>query len=265
MRIEAIVADLDGTLVAHDSSISAATMDALTEIQSAGIPFVIATGRAPVHLREFSAITRHADIIICCSGAIGFAGPRRLWKSHLTPAAVNKVIHTAGRYDAGVAGFDGTEWYANKAYRMLRPTITNGNPHTDVTGRTLSSVQCIAMAVIHTGDVLMEISRLLAGHVRAGLSQVAGGPVVDITSSHVDKGTGVLRALDSLGAEPSAAVSFGDMPNDIPMFAVTGCPFAVGGGHPAVTAAVRETLDPVGDDGFARKIFDLAASHWRLP
>lgn len=121
------------------------------------------------------------------------------------------------------------------------------------------------MAVIHAADVLNEISHALVGDVRTGLSQAAGRPIIDITSPLVDKGTGVLRALGTLGADPAAVVSFGDMPNDIPMFAVTGRAYAVGAGHPSVAAAAHETLDPVEQDGFARKILELASSDWRLP
>lgn len=260
-----MVADLDGTLVARDSSVSAATIGALDEIRAAGIPLVLATGRAPVHLPGYAALMRYADITVCCSGAIGCIGSRRLWQSHLSHAAVSQVVTTAGRYGAGIAGFDGTQWHATRTYLQLNPTIDDGLPRADVTGSMLSRMRFAAMAVIHTGDVLMEISRALTGDVRTGLSQVAGRPIVDVTSSLVDKGTGVLRALSTLGADPAAVISFGDMPNDIPMFAVTGCAYAVGAGHPSVAAAVRETLDPVEHDGFARKILDLAASDWRLP
>jgi Cof subfamily protein (haloacid dehalogenase superfamily) len=264
VRIEAVVADLDGTLVARDSTISSATFDSLDQVRAAGIPLVIATGRAPVHLSEFSALTQYADITVCCSGAIGCAGSRRLWQSRLPRAAVHQVVMTAERYGAGIAGFDGTAWHATQMYRKLNPDIDNGRQRTTVAADALPGMRCIAMAVIHTDDVLTEIALALAGHVRAGLSQVAGRPIVDITSSLVDKGTGVLRALSMLGANPAAAVSFGDMPNDIPMFAVTGRAYAVGPGHPAVAAAAGETLGPVEQDGFARKILDLAASDWSL-
>jgi len=266
VRIEAIVADLDGTLVARDFSISAASFEALEQIRAAGIPLVLATGRAPVHLREFCALMRYADTTVCCSGAIGLAGSRRLWQFHLTRAAVRLVVRTGELHGAGIAGFDGTMWHATEAYRALNPGIDGGGQCVSVVAAgTLAAIRCVTMAAVHSGEVLTEITRALPGAVRTGLSQVAGQPILDIMPSLVDKGTGVLRALHSLGANPAAAVSFGDMPNDIPMFAVTGVAYAVGAGHPAVACAARETLVPVEQDGFARKIRDLAASDWRLP
>lgn len=265
MRIEAVVADLDGTLVARDSSVSPASFTALDNIRTAGIPIVIATGRAPVHLREFPALMRYADITVCCSGAIGQVRSRQLWRSRLTRAAVRQVVLTAERHGAGVAGFDGTRWHATEAYRRQSPGIDGGAQCGFAAPGTLSAIRCVTMAAMHSGDVLAEIARALPCEVRTGLSQVAGRPVLDIMPSLVDKGTGVLRALRWLGANPMAAVSFGDMPNDIPMFAVTGVAYAVGAAHPALAGAARETLLPVEQDGFARKVGDLAAADWRMP
>ena len=44
MRVEAVVADLDGTLVGEDSNVSQATLESLRTLRAAGIPLVIATG-----------------------------------------------------------------------------------------------------------------------------------------------------------------------------------------------------------------------------
>jgi hydroxymethylpyrimidine pyrophosphatase-like HAD family hydrolase len=121
------------------------------------------------------------------------------------------------------------------------------------------------MSVVHEErGVLAALARDLDGVVGTGLSRVAGLDIVDITARAVDKGVGVLRALQVIGTDPAAAVSFGDMPNDIPMFAVTGRAYAVGRSHPEVAAAADEVLAPVEHDGFASKINSLAASQWRI-
>ena len=44
VRIEAVVTDLDGTVVRSDFSISPATLEALDLVRSAGVAFVIAAG-----------------------------------------------------------------------------------------------------------------------------------------------------------------------------------------------------------------------------
>ena len=63
---------------------------------------------------------------------------------------------------------------------------------------------------------------------------------------------------------PAAAISFGDMPNDLAMFRVTARSYSVGDSDPEVMRAATDVLPSVEDDGFARKIADLAASDWTI-
>ena len=52
------------------------------------------------------------------------------------------------------------------------------------------------------------------------------------------------------------------MPNDLAMFRVTGRSYSVGESDPDVMSAATEVVASVEDDGFARKIADLAAVGW---
>lgn len=265
MRVEAVVADLDGTLVGEDYSVSPATVESLRTLRAANVPLVIATGRVPQGLRELGPVARYARIMVCCSGSIGRTVRRELWQYRLLSHAAAQVVDTAVSYGAGVAGFDGTSWQQTEQYERLGPKHGYGAPCTTVPTGVLRETRCVTMSVLHDrAGALVAVARDLAGLVGVGLSRVAGMDILDITSPDVDKGVGVLRALKVLGANPAAAVSFGDMPNDLPMFAVTGRAYAVGCGHPDVVTAVHEVLAPVEDDGFASKINALAASEWRM-
>ena len=75
VRIEAVVTDLDGTVVRSDFSISPATLEALDLVHAAGIAFVIATARTPQGLEHFQELARRTAIAVCCSGAIGWQSP----------------------------------------------------------------------------------------------------------------------------------------------------------------------------------------------
>jgi len=120
------------------------------------------------------------------------------------------------------------------------------------------------MAIRHAKDELTRIRDLLAGDASAASSHVGGSTVLDVMPPGVDKGTGALRALGHLDVEPSGAVSFGDMPNDLPLFSVTGRSFAVGRRDPLVVSSADHVLDDVEHDGFGRKIAELAESGWHV-
>ena len=120
------------------------------------------------------------------------------------------------------------------------------------------------MAVRHAEEALALVTRSVASDVYTALSRVAGSVVRDITPFGVDKGSGTLRALAALGIDPAAAISFGDMPADLPLFAVTARGYAVGNSEPAVVSAASEVLLPVERDGFSGKIAELAATGWKI-
>jgi hydroxymethylpyrimidine pyrophosphatase-like HAD family hydrolase len=264
VRVEAVIADLDGTLVDDNFAVSAATLRALDTLRAAGLRVVVATARTPQGLRSLPALTARIDIAVCCSGAIGYsAAHRRIWQHDLAPGTVAEVVAAATPHGAGVAGFDGALWRETAAYEQLSAGEPHGPPHATVTAAALAGTRYATMAVRHADDDLAVVARALGGSVHAALSRVACATVLDITSPGVDKGSGARQALALLGVNPGAAIGFGDMPNDLPMFAVTARGYAVGNHHPAMRAA-DEILDPVERDGFARKISELAAAEWTV-
>jgi len=132
-----------------------------------------------------------------------------------------------------------------------------------VESAALAETPCCTMAVRHRDGDLDRIAALVAsGADSAALSHVGRSTVLDVTAQGVDKGTGTRRALESLGLAPAAAISFGDMPNDLAMFRVTGRSYSVGAADSSVMDAATEVLPSVEDDGFARKIAHLAAAGW---
>lgn len=266
MLIEAVVTDLDGTLVRSDFSMSPATLEALDRIQAAGIRFVIATARTPQGLAYLGVPAHRVDIAVCCSGSIGW-NPQRMqgmWREMLEPAAVARVVEIGQAEAAGVASFDGALWRMTKEYARLSPDQPHGTTRVVVGPRELAAAPCCTMALRHAGGDLTRIAALVASDGEAGaLSHVGRTTVLDVTREGVDKGTGTVRALSALGVHPDAAISFGDMPNDIAMFGVTGRSYSVGAVHPDVMNAADEVVADVEHDGFARKIAELADAGWQ--
>jgi hydroxymethylpyrimidine pyrophosphatase-like HAD family hydrolase len=265
VRVAAVVADLDGTIVRADFSISPATLEALETIRAAGLRFVVATARTPQGLTYLGVPADRTDIAVCCSGSIGWSAEQQsmLWMEMLVPRTVRRVVEIAEAEGAGAASFDGVYWRMTAEYARLSPTQPHGTTRVVVTADELADAPCCTMAVRRAGDDLNHIAALIAAEADTGaLSHVGRSTVLDVTRDGVDKGTGTVRALAALGVEPGAAVSFGDMPNDIALFRATGRSYSVGAVHPDVISAVDKVVDDVEHDGFARTIAALAAARW---
>jgi Cof subfamily protein (haloacid dehalogenase superfamily) len=265
VRIQAVVTDLDGTVVRSDFSISPATLEALDLVRSSGIAFVIATARTPQGLEHFQVLAERADLAVCCSGAIGWSSREktRTWMELMAPVVIRRVVDIAIAEGAGVASFDGTVWRMSEEYLRLSPTQPHGPTRVVVDTTVVAETPCCTMAMRHADGDLGRIAEIVAAEAdSAALSHVGRSTVLDVTAPGIDKGTGTCRALKALGIAPSAAVSFGDMPNDLAMFRVTGRSYAVGESDAEVMRSASEVLPSVEDDGFARKIAQLAAADW---
>jgi Cof subfamily protein (haloacid dehalogenase superfamily) len=265
VKVQAVVTDLDGTVVRSDFSISAATLEALDMVRAAGIAFVIATARTPQGLEHFQALAQRTTLSVCCSGAIGWSSrdKTRTWMDEMGAPEIRRVVELAVDAGAGVASFDGSLWRMTDEYYRLSPTQPHGPTRMVVANSELAETPCCTMAVRHRDGDLDRIAALVASASdSAALSHVGRSTVLDVTAEGVDKGTGTVRALETLGLAPEAAISFGDMPNDLAMFRVTGRSYSIGSADAAVMRAATEVLPSVEDDGFARKIASLAAAGW---
>lgn len=265
VNIEAVVTDLDGTVVRSDFSISAATLEALDLVRASGIAFVIATARTPQGLEHFQALAQRTTMSVCCSGAIGWSSQEkaRTWMDEMAATEIRRVVEIAMGAGAGVASYDGDLWRMTGEYYRLSPTQPHGPTRIVIEAAELAATPCCTMAVRHRDGDLARIAALVAsGADSAALSHVGRSTVLDVTAEGVDKGTGTRRALAALGIAPASAISFGDMPNDLAMFRMTGRSYSVGSADAAVMNAATEVLPSVEDDGFAHKIADLAAAGW---
>ena len=202
VRIEAVVADLDGTLVRADFSLSPATLEAFERIHAAGIRFVVATARTPQGLHYLGVPADRVDIAVCCSGSIGWSPLRRtrLWREMIEPAAVARVVEIAEAHGAGVASFDGALWRMTAEYARLSPDQPHGTTRVIVEAAALAAAACCTMAMRHARGDLGRIAALVALDASASaLSHVGRSTVLDITRRGVDKGTGTVRALATPG------------------------------------------------------------------
>jgi hydroxymethylpyrimidine pyrophosphatase-like HAD family hydrolase len=265
-RVSAVVADLDGTLVGRDFSVSQLTVDALQLLDGAEIPIVVATGRTPQGVELLTEITPHVRIAVCCSGAIGWSLSENLglWMEMFDDSVTRDVVEVATAFGAGVASFDGRIWRMTEEYERLSPGHPRGPVRVTVGPSELVERPCCSMAIRVGRADLTEIWDRVSEHANAASSRVGDSIVLDVMPSGVDKGTGAIRALGLLGVEATGAISFGDMPNDVPLFAVTRRSYAIGMSDTTVAGSADEVLAGVEEDGFGRKITELAESGWLL-
>lgn len=251
-----VATDLDGTLLRRDDSVSPRTRAALALAAHAGARHLVVTGRPVPGVRRLLAVLGYGGPAVCGQGAQLYdAGAGRMVRTvtldrGAADTALGKIEAQVGRVFAAVDqdGADGRT-LIEPGYRMPHPNL----PAQRVRRREeLWSAPVIKVLIRHrelAEDALAEAARDAVGDLA---SVTHSGPgTVELQPYGVDKGTGLALAAEFLGTDAGAAIAFGDMPNDLPMFRAAGYGVAMAGAHPDLRAAADEVTSSNEDDGVA--------------
>lgn len=252
-----IATDLDGTLVRSDDTVSDYTHEVLDRVRAAGIRIVGATGRGPRLTSLVQNDIRDADFLILAQGG---------WVIDQQEGQVLRSERLPGR-DLAVALAD-LEAEVGPLSVMVEALEHNDSPlwgDYDPTWRYPVVVERRARAECLTGDVIKAFARSFEHHVDdllaaaqrivpphvASVTQ-AGLNYIEICPPNVDKGTGLAVVAQAVGVDPADVLVFGDMPNDLPMFAWAGWGrVAVRNAHPTLFAVADEVTLSNDEDGVA--------------
>ncbi|GAA3276378.1 HAD family phosphatase [Dactylosporangium vinaceum] len=260
---DAVVTDLDGTVIRRDGTISDATLRAARALQHDGVPLIAATARTPAGVDALHTLAPFLTLAVCCSGAVGYI-PATAALAWYEPIPRDVVTDLAAFLEqrwpsAGLAAYDGRQWWMTSTYQMLYPSRHKGRTAV-VPAATIVAVDPCAMAVCHpernSPQLIAALHEAGFGATRLVLHH-AGPAVVDVTAPAVDKASGVLRALARLGVAPQRVIGFGDMPIDIAMFSAVGHSVAMSNAPDEVRRAATSQTASVEDDGFARTLCDV--------
>ncbi|GGN92939.1 hypothetical protein GCM10010112_80600 [Actinoplanes lobatus] len=250
-----VVTDLDGTVVPHGDTISSATLAAAAALRDRDVPLVAVTARTPAGVSRLGLFAEHLALVVGNGGALGWAPATGeiLWQETIATTDLADLAAFVGTVPgAGMSVFGVDVWKMTPAYLELRGRAPR-EPWRAVEPDALADRPGYAAAIRHptlTSDDL--IAQLTAAGFAGRLNLTYSAErLVDVNPLGVDKATGIRRGLTVLGRTPEEAVAFGDMPNDLPMFACCGRSVAMGNAHPAVRAAATFTTRTATDDGFA--------------
>ncbi|MFD0416560.1 HAD family hydrolase [Streptomyces sp. NPDC127108] len=251
-----VATDLDGTLLSPDDTVSARTRDALTAATAAGAAHIIVTGRSVAWTRHVLDDLGYEGIAVCGQGAqVYHAGEHRLLTSvtldrQLAGLALAKIEAEVGPLALAASrdGLDG-EVLVGPGYVVQEgplPVI----PFTDVA--ELWSAPLNKVYVQHPGlsdDDLAAVARQAAGDL-VGVT-MAGEGIVELLPLGLTKATGLSLAARRLGVKAKDTIAFGDMPNDIPMFAWSAHGVAMANAHENLKAVANEVTSSNEEDGIA--------------
>jgi len=251
-----VATDLDGTLLRSDETVSERTREALAAATAAGAAHLVVTGRAVPWTRHILDDLGYEGLAVCGQGAQVYdAGEHRLLTSvtldrQIAGLALAKIEAEVGPLllAASRDGLDG-EVLVGPGYRVHDGPL----PYTPIRDAAdLWSAPLNKVYLQHptlSDDELAEAAQQAAGGL-VGVT-MAGAGIVEILPLGLTKATGLSLAARRLGAKAADTIAFGDMPNDIPMFAWAAHGVAMANAHEELTAVADEVTLSNEEDGIA--------------
>ncbi|MET8023872.1 HAD family hydrolase [Streptomyces avermitilis] len=251
-----VATDLDGTLLRSDGTVSARTRAALAAVTAAGAAHIVVTGRAVPWTRHILEDLGYQGLAVCGQGAQVYdVGEHRLLTSvtldrQLAGLALAKIEAEVGPLllAASRDGLDG-EVLVGPGYRVQGGPLPV-QPIRDVAD--LWSAPLNKVYVQHptlTDDELAAVATQVAGGL-VGVT-MAGEGIVELLPLGLSKATGLSLAARRLRLKAADTIAFGDMPNDIPMFAWAAHGVAMSNAHEELLAVADEVTLSHEEDGIA--------------
>jgi Cof subfamily protein (haloacid dehalogenase superfamily) len=258
-----IATDVDGTLLDERELVSPRTRAAVQAAVAGGARFVLATGRPPRWIPPVVEALGLAPMAVCANGAVIYdAASDRIVSAHtLAPDVLRELAEIATRVIPGVGL--AVERVGRTALDESIPQFASSpgyehawhNPdNTEVSVEDMLSVPAVKLLIRKSGARSADLAAALAPHVgiSGDLTYSTNNGLIEVVPLGISKATGVAEIIRPLGITAEDVVTFGDMPNDVPMLSWAGLGVAMGNAHPEAVAAADEVTTTNSDDGVAR-------------
>ncbi len=260
-KIALVLADVDGSLVTQDKELTPEAIQAVRDLEAAGIRFAITSGRPPAGMKMLVAPLKIDTAIAGFNGGVTTKPDlETVIDSHdLSPADAKKAVEFLDKAGVDVWVYNHHDWMVRKL----------DAPHVDREAWTVKFKPKVVKD--YTDDLLKDVVKIvgvsddhkLISDIEAKAKDEFGGNVeaaasqpyyLDFTHAKANKGEVVESLSKSLGIPKEQIATVGDMPNDVNMFRKSGMSIAMGNASDAVKAKATHTTDSNEDNGFAKAI-----------
>lgn len=256
-----VATDIDGTLLRSDGTLSARSRAAIQRAQAQGLPVVLVSGRPPRWIEPVAAAAGLSGLAVCANGAlVTDIATGELVACHTLAAEVAARIVEGLR--AAVAGVTfavetGRGFAREPGYEVLFDPVGE-LPSRDALA--LLELPVAKLIVKRPGTPVPELARI-AAELADGQAEVtySSTTILEISGAGITKASGLADVALAVSVAAEAVVSFGDMPNDVPMIAWAGRGIAVANAHPEVIEVADETTASNDEDGVALVLERLLA------
>lgn len=257
--IRLVLADVDGTLVRSDKSLSERSIDAVGKLREAGIRFAVTSGRPPRGMEMLVEPLSLSSPIAAFNGGLIVEPDMSVVENRAVPdALVAPAVALLESFDLTVWLYRGADWLIREPEGphvaregqtvQFEPTVVR-----NFDGLETGVAKIVGVSDDHdaVASAEQQAHADLGDHVSAARSQPY---YLDITNPRANKGAVAQFLARRYDIEPDEIATIGDMPNDVLMFAHSGLSIAMGNADREVQRAARRVTTSNDEDGFANAV-----------
>jgi Cof subfamily protein (haloacid dehalogenase superfamily) len=254
MGTRLVVCDLDGTFLDPAGQVSARNRGVLHTLERVGWPFAIATARPLRDTLPLVGDLAGPVVLICGNGSMTYdlATGETIDYRPISAASVREVLTALRAAHPGLrlGAEHGLDLVLEHGFELSVP-LTRQARRVATLESTVDDQGFGKLIVQLSGDA-RQYYESVRDSVRAGVEvTVSCAEFCEITCAGVTKASAVAQLAARLGYTAEDTLTFGDMPNDLPMLTWSGTAVAMGNAHPSVLAACTHVTARNDEDGVA--------------
>ena len=264
-RPRILALDLDDTLLRSDLSISYRTRNAIKRTENAGVTVVLASGRIPAAIDQFSRLLnlhKRAGYLVCNNGAL-------ILESH-----TGNVIHES-RIDVATAlalcDLADAEGFPMQLYEDDIMYVSKQNEYTGydqkLTGirqvvvenfRAMVGDGCYKLIVPGDPVLLAHVEDIVRSYLEDSITIFTSRPYyLEIMPRGTDKGTALAKIAGIMGIKAEEVLAIGDSMNDEAMIRWAGIGVAMANGDERIKNIANLVTDRTNDEDGVAEVIDM--------
>ncbi|AIS61046.1 Cof-type HAD-IIB family hydrolase [Listeria ivanovii] len=279
MTIEAIILDIDGTLLSDNKEITPATKKALITAQQNGVKLILASGRptTAMHLyAEQLEMEKHHGLLVSYNGAkvVDCQTNEELFSQALTVTEGKAVLEHMKQFDVKVMIDKDDYMYVNNVFDCFVPyrgeeiniieyESRSGNFKLCEKEDLAAFVDYPISKILTAGDpaYLKENYQAMMAPFKESLNCVFTADFYfEFTAQGIDKAKALDTVLTPLGISAENLIAFGDGHNDITMVRYAGTGVAMQNAVPELKEAANTVTLSNNEDGIGHLLDSLILS-----
>ncbi|TGA98174.1 HAD family phosphatase [Sporolactobacillus shoreae] len=255
--MDALVLDLDGTLLNSDKKVSGRNLRALKEVIKRDIPMIIATARPPRSVKQMlPEEIRSSAFMVYYNGALIDGKSLNIHyhfsiDSKISTDIIKYLIETEPQHCLSIEAED--HWYSYQDLDFTKTMQITSNPE-KITLKALKKINPTKILVSHL-DSPLSLGNKLASQVT--IITTDSNQLTQIMKHNISKEFAVSLLSEKLGLSLDQVVVFGDDFNDLGLFKCCGYPVAMKNAVPELKQLAAEVTDSNDQDGVAKTLEHL--------